>query len=154
MEKSALQCRTLVLAMVAALILALAALFFAASASHPNYSLSNLSKKKSASISLEIADSEFSRMRGLMFRDRIIPILFIFGYEGIFPIHSHFVVAPFDAIYLSGEGKVVEIFRKIPPKTNIVSPKKNASYLLELPVDLTDRLNIEVGDSMEWKKLA
>ena len=119
----------------------------------PNYSISNLSRKKSAKISLEIADDDFSRMRGLMFREKIIPILFIFGREGRFPIHSHFVVAEFDAIYLAPDGTVKEVFRKIPPNTNLVSPKKNSSYLLELPVEMTDRLKIEIGDRLEWKEI-
>jgi len=119
----------------------------------PNYSLSNISKKKSEKISLEIADNEFSRMRGLMFRKKIIPILFIFGYEGKFPIHSHFVKAEFDAIYVSQGGTVVEVFRRIPPEQDRISPQKDSSFLLELPPELTDRLKIEVGDKVEWKKL-
>jgi len=119
----------------------------------PNYSLSNISKKKSEKISLEIADNEFSRMRGLMFRGKIIPILFIFGYEGKFPIHSHFVKSEFDAIYVSQGGTVVEVFRRIPPEQDRISPQKDSSFLLELPPELTDRLKIEVGDKVEWKKL-
>ena len=118
----------------------------------PNYIVSNLSRKKSARLCLEIADSDFSRMRGLMFREKIVPILFIFGREGLFPIHSHFVAAPFDAIYVSSNGIVTEIFRKIAPNMNLVSPQKGASCLLELPVEMTDRLAIRVGDKLEWRR--
>ena len=117
------------------------------------YSLSNVSRKKTARIPLEIADTEFSRMRGLMFRKKTVPILFIFGFEGKFPIHSHFVAEEFDAVYVSQDGIVNEVFRKIPPNTNLVSPKKDSSYLLELPVRLTDRLLIRAGDRLEWKKM-
>ncbi len=118
-----------------------------------NYSVSNLSKKTSEGISLEIADNDFSRMRGLMFREKIVPILFVFGYDGLFPIHSHFVKAPFDAVYISPEGTVVEVFLAVPPGTNLVSPKKSASYLLELPPSITSKLKIGVGDRLEWKKI-
>jgi uncharacterized membrane protein (UPF0127 family) len=118
----------------------------------PNYVVSNLSRKKSARLRLEIADNDFSRMRGLMFREKIVPILFIFGREGLFPIHSHFVAAPFDAVYVSQQGIVTEIFRKIPPNTNLVSPKKDASYLIELPPEDTGRLAIRTGDKLEWRR--
>lgn len=137
-----------------ALVLMAGLLFFAAVLSQqPNYSLSNLSKKKSASISLEIADTDLARMRGLMFRDRIIPMLFVFGSPGKFPIHSNFVIAEFDAVYVSEGGRVNEIFREIPPGTKLISPKKDSLYLLELPPELTDRLSISEGDMLEWKEL-
>jgi len=119
----------------------------------PNYTISNSSNGKSVKVYMEIASDDFSRMRGLMFRDRIIPILFTFGGPGLFPIHSHFVKYEFDAVYLSPEGRVVEVFRKVPPNTNLVSPTKVAGYLLELPVDVFDELKIGEGDSLAWKEL-
>lgn len=137
----------LMVAMVAFVALAYASL------PSPNYGISNLSKEKSETARMEIAGNDFSRMRGLMFRDKIVPILFIFNSEGIYPIHSNFVVAPFDAVYLSPNGTVVEMFRKIAPGTQLVTPKKKALYLLELPVEMTDSLSISVGDNISWKKL-
>jgi len=119
----------------------------------PNYSIVNSSNGKSVKVYMEIAADEFSRMRGLMFRDQIIPILFTFGGPGLFPIHSHFVKYEFDAVYLSPSGEVVEVFRKVPPNTSLVSPTKVAGYLLELPVDVFDELKIEKGDSLAWKEL-
>jgi len=116
----------------------------------PNCRLENFTKKISKKAYMEIADSAFSRMRGLMFRDEIIPILFIFDSVGKFPIHSNFVKDVFDAIYLSKEGEVVEMLRKIPPNVQLVSPKKDAAYLLELPVYLTDELKIKEGNVIRW----
>jgi len=52
----------------------------ASSPSDANYLISNVSKGKSQKAYMEVADSDFARMRGLMFRDRIIPILFIFEF--------------------------------------------------------------------------
>ena len=117
------------------------------------YELVNAAKKKRVKAGLEIADTNVKRMRGLMFRDEIVPILFIFGYEGTFSIHSYFVKKEFDAIYLSSDGKVTEIYRRIPPNTALVSPKRKSSFLLELPVKMTDALCIEVDDALEWKRL-
>ncbi len=128
-------------------------IFGVLSAEQPNTLLSNLSKKKSAKISMEVADNDFSRMRGLMFRKKVIPILFIFDSEGIYPIHSQFVPAEFDAIYLSFDGTVVEAIRRIPPNQTIIRPAKRALYLLELPPEITDRLQIEAGDRLEWKNI-
>ncbi len=119
----------------------------------PNYELVNLTKKKSGKISLALASNPFERMRGLMFRPKIIPMLFIFDSKGRFPIHSHFVVAEFDAVYVDEKGKAVEMFRRVPPNTDLVSPAKDASFLLELPPELTDKLEIEAGNRLEWKKI-
>ena len=114
--------------------------------------ITNATKKKSIKAKLETADTNFKKVRGLMFRDEIVPILFVFGYNGIFSIHSYFVKKEFDAVYLAADGKVNELFRRIPPNTALVSPKKKSSFLLELPVEMTDKLCIEVGDVLRWKK--
>lgn len=137
---------------LALLLVLMAAIVFAAASSSHDYKLSNVSKNKSADIVMEIADNDFSRMRGLMFRPAVVPILFVFGSPGIFPIHSHLVPAEFDAVYVSQEGKVVEVFRRIPPGKDRIMPTKAASYLLELPPEMTDELGIGVGDYLEWKK--
>ncbi|MFA5930215.1 MAG: DUF192 domain-containing protein [Candidatus Micrarchaeia archaeon] len=115
--------------------------------------LTNSTKKKSIRAELETADTDFKRVRGLMFRKEIVPILFKFGFVGIFPIHSYFVNGEFDAVYLAAGGKVNEVFRRIPPNTALVSPKKKSSFLLELPVDMADKLRIEEGDVLRWKKV-
>lgn len=138
--------------LVVVVMVALAAVAHGA-ANEPTFELRNVTKGKSAKIAMEVADDHFSRMRGLMFRDRIIPILFIFGGEGIFPIHSHFVRAPFDAVYVGKDGAVNELYRKIPPNTDLVTPKRNSTYLVELPIEITDRLRIEEGDKLEWKPI-
>ena len=117
------------------------------------HEIANAARKRRVKAELEIADTEFKRMRGLMFRDEIVPILFKFGFAGIFPIHSYFVKKEFDAVYLAAGGKVTELYRRIPPNTALVSPKKKSSFLLELPVDMTDALCIEEGDVLRWKKV-
>jgi len=115
--------------------------------------LSNLTRKKSADAQIEMADNDLSRMRGLMFRPKVVPILFVFGYTGLFPIHSHWCPGEFDAVYLSQARVVVEIFRKIPVGQDRIAPTKPASFLLELPLEITDKLSIKVGDRLEWKGL-
>jgi uncharacterized membrane protein (UPF0127 family) len=116
------------------------------------HELENALKKKRVNADVEIADTDFSRMRGLMFREEIVPILFVFSSPGIFSIHSYFVRKEFDAIYLAADGTVTEVFRKIAPNTALVKPKRISSFLLELPVEMTDQLCIEAGDVLRWKK--
>ena len=117
------------------------------------YEIANVTKKKRVKAGLEIADTDFKRVRGLMFRNEIVPILFVFGYDGIFSIHSYFVKKEFDAVYLAKDGRVNEVYRRIPPNIALVLPKKKSSFLLELPVKMTDALCIEEGDVLRWKRL-
>ena len=140
-------------ALAALLVLMAFVIFAALSPSQPNYALSNDSKNKSVNITMEIADNGFSRMRGLMFRPKVVPILFVFGYDGLFPIHSHYCPGEFDAVYLSQAGIVVEMFRKIPVGLDRISPTKSASFLLELPPDVTDAIKIKEGDELSWEEL-
>lgn len=152
-NKHLLAALPLKLAVFALLVVLMCAFFiFRLQAKQPNFAIRNAAKGKSALVYMEIADSSFARMRGLMFREKIIPILFVFDSEGIYPIHSNFVKAPFDAVYLSPEGRVVEVFRKIPPATQLVQPTKKAKFLLELPTEVFDSLSIEEGDIIDWEK--
>ena len=151
MDEKIIRAAKALLALLVAIVVIL--MFFKTVSPEKNYVISNITKEKSETAYMEIADTTLSRTRGLMFRDRIIAMLFIFDGEGIYPIHSNFVIAEFDAIYLSPDGTVLEVFRKIPPATQRVTPTKNALYLLELPVDVTGRLNITEGDALSWKKI-
>jgi uncharacterized membrane protein (UPF0127 family) len=81
-------------------------------------------------------DSAFKRMRGLMFRRKFErPLLFAFPQESRVEctIHAFFVFFPFDAIYLDGKKRVVDIHEAIKPFTPLVVPKRKAKYLIEAP---------------------
>lgn len=77
------------------------------------------------------ATTSFQRFRGLMFRSKIIPILFDFHQSGIFPIHSFFVFSKFVAFYISEDGEILEKF-VVGPFNPYVSNKVPARYLLEI----------------------
>jgi uncharacterized membrane protein (UPF0127 family) len=79
----------------------------------------------------ETASSFFEKVRGLMFRGKIVPILFDFGREGTHGIHSFFVCEPFYAIYLSSSGEVVGKFR-VSPNEAYRRNSRPARYLLEI----------------------
>ena len=112
--------------------------------------ITNLSSKKTIKRRLTIADSTAMRMRGLMFRKKCMPMLFVFDSEAIWPIHSFFVGFPFDAIFLSGKNRVVGVFPSIKPFTPCVSPPQPSKYLLELPDGDAKKLKAGLGDTIRW----
>jgi len=94
----------------------------------------------------EVADSLFSRARGLMFRNNPVTILFKFDSTGRNSIHSFFVFFEFDAVYLDKNKRVVDCYERIAPFTLLVVPKKPSHYLVEFPPGAIKKHKIQVGD--------
>ncbi len=115
------------------------------------YQIIEKKSKKVICDQFEKADNSIARMRGLMFRANPVSILFDFGAEGIYPIHSFFVRFDFDAIYLDAEFKVVEVFSSVKPYTAVVMPKNKARYLLETPPGVANKFAIKEGTELEIK---
>jgi uncharacterized membrane protein (UPF0127 family) len=96
------------------------------------------------------AVSPFDKIRGLMFRKKIIPILFDFFRDDLHAIHSFFVPAPFYAIYISSSGEVVEKLRVVPSEAHRQNSQP-ARYLLEIDEERAawfsegDRVRIHAG---------
>jgi len=105
--------------------------------------------KKSMNSFFEICDTFNSRMRGLMFRAHPAFLLFEFGLADLNPIHSFFVIFPFDAVYLDSEHKVVAAFEAVSPFTPYLEPNKVNKFLLEAPVGFIKELEIKEGDKLK-----
>ena len=91
-------------------------------------------KFKNKNISLDVVEcrSVFSRARGLMFRRKSKPLLFIFGKSVDQSIHSFFC-KPFFAIWFN-KNKIIE--KRLVKSWGIsVKPKEKFDKLLEIPVD-------------------
>ena len=71
-----------------------------------------------------------SQARGLMFRKKSKPLLFIFKNKKRRPIHSFFCV-PFIAIWFDGN-KIIDV-KKIMPWKFSVKPRDEFDKLLEIP---------------------
>ncbi|VVB66526.1 putative ACR [Candidatus Gugararchaeum adminiculabundum] len=97
----------------------------------------------------EIAESFFSKMRGLMFRRKPKTILFKFS-SNENAIHSLFVFFEFDAVFLDKQKRVFQIIEKIRPFRLLIRPKAKATYLLELPPGKARELGIKEGDALEF----
>ncbi|MBI5228815.1 DUF192 domain-containing protein [Candidatus Micrarchaeota archaeon] len=98
----------------------------------------------------EKADNFLKRLIGIMFRRTLdAPMVFYFNRKGRHAIHSCFC-ASFDAIYLDEKKKVVDVRDGVPPFTLLVTPKKDALFLIEAPAGSARELNILEGDVLAF----
>ncbi len=93
------------------------------------------------------AVSFLQKVRGLMGREMVAPILFDFFREGIHPIHSFFVPGPFFAVYISSAMEVVDKFR-VSPFELLRKNREPARYLLE--VGEKDASFFGIGDEVAF----
>lgn len=113
----------------------------------------NKSSKTVLSDDYELADSFFTRARGLMFRCSIRkPLLFVFdggrAKKGrACAIHSLFVFFSFSAIFLDARKRVVDVHVGRPFISFIV-PAKECAYLIEGEPELAGKAT--VGDVLEF----
>jgi hypothetical protein len=104
---------------------------------------------------VEVADTFWSRFRGLMFRRRFPQgkaILFRFKKPGRHAVHMFFVRFPIDLLYLNRQFKIVEIREALKP-WRFYRPKHLATNLVELPAGSVRKLGIKTGDQLEIRKL-
>ncbi len=90
----------------------------------------------------ELCDTPWKKFRGLMFRKKHErPLLFVFDKKGKLrnSIHSFFVFFPFDAVWLDEEYRVIQVDR-VKPFRPLVIPKKQAKFLVEMPVGKAEGL--------------
>ena len=88
-------------------------------------------KNKEIELDVKVCSSVFSQTRGLMFRRKSLPLLFVFKNVKKRAIHSFFC-KPFYAVWFDSD-KIVDEKLVKHWKVNI-SPKKGFDRLLEIPV--------------------
>ncbi|AZU63890.1 DUF192 domain-containing protein [Neobacillus mesonae] len=94
--------------------------------------------------SIELADSFFKRLRGLMFRKVELKE------EGLWiipcnSIHMCFMNFSIDAVFLSKEGRIVRMVEDLKP-WRFVKPIKNAYSVIELPSGTIKRHDLKIGE--------
>ena len=104
---------------------------------------------------VEIADTNESRARGLMFRDAMDPdrgMLFIFESEQPQAFWMKNTKIPLDIFYFDSERKLVSVSAGVPPCTTAICPSypsaAPARYTLELNAGLAKQLSIKPGDEL------
>lgn len=79
--------------------------------------------------------SALGKLIGLMFKSKECDsLLFDFGGEGKWSIHSFFVFFPFLAVWLDKKNNVLD-YRVVKPFAFSVQPKNKFAKLIELPVN-------------------
>jgi uncharacterized membrane protein (UPF0127 family) len=104
-------------------------------------------------VSIDIADTEPVRERGLMFRERLAPnegMIFVFPQSGYYPFWMKNTLIPLDMLWLDGSGRIVSIARSVPPckadPCPSYPPDANASYVIEVVSGFSREHGLKVGD--------
>ena len=87
-------------------------------------------KKRKFSLDVEVCDDVLSQARGLMFKEKSKPLLFIFKNKKRKAIHSLFCI-PFIAVWFDEE-RIIEI-KNVNSWKFLIKPKYKFNKLLEIP---------------------
>ena len=117
--------------------------------------IKNKTNGKILATKMQRCDSFFSRLRGLMFKKRILDeaYLFVLKKESVLEasIHMLFVFFPIDVAWLDKNFKVVDFKQSIAPFSLYHAPKKPAKYVLELPERTIKKTKTKIGDLIKIK---
>jgi len=95
--------------------------------------------------------SYWQQTRGMMFRKKVVPLLFVFPKEQITRLHSWFCPDHMDLVFLNENWEVVEVQAEWPTRSSY-TPTKPAMFLLELPRKTIWKTQTQVGDVMQIVK--
>jgi len=105
---------------------------------------------------IEIVSKYEDRKKGLMYR-RSIPnnygMLFVWPYEGQQCMWMKNTYVPLSVAYMDIRGKIIEIYDMVPFSKDSVCSTKAAKYALEVNSGWFEEKDINIGDSIEVKKL-
>lgn len=93
-----------------------------------------------------VCNSVWAKLRGLMFRSQIIPLLFVFSQSQKVSLHSWFVFKSFDVFFLDENFCVVEFKKNFRPFSLYFS-KNLALYAFECPVGY---VKVNLGDKLTF----
>ncbi|WP_370478031.1 DUF192 domain-containing protein [Tamlana flava] len=105
-------------------------------------------------LDIEIADTEFDRETGLMYRHSMPNnqgMLFVFEDEGPRYFYMKNTEIPLDLIYVGTNKKIVSFQKNAKPFDESSLPSNApAKYVLEVNAGLADIWNLRVGDSLSF----
>ena len=105
---------------------------------------------------IEIVSKYEDRKKGLMYR-RSIPnnygMLFVWPYEGQQCMWMKNTYVPLSVAYMDIRGKIIEIYDMVPFSKDSVCSTKAAKYALEVNSGWFEEKDINIGDSIEVKKI-
>lgn len=119
-------------------------------------SLSFISKegKVLSSIDIELADNNFKRMQGLMYRKEMAEnqgMLFVFEIQDLQSFWMKNTILPLDILYVNINREIVKIHKHTTPfSTESYPSEKPAIYVVEVNAGYTDKYGITEGDKISW----
>lgn len=109
--------------------------------------------KDGVRVSVEIADTDRLRQRGLMFRERLAPdegMIFVFPASGDYPFWMKNTLIPLDMIWVDAGRRVVAIAHDVPPCEKdpcpTYPPNATALYVVEVAAGFASAHGVAVGD--------
>lgn len=101
----------------------------------------------------EVAATSEARKTGLMYRKKINKnsgMLFVYGYKSILSFYMKNTLIPLDIAFIDEQFVIVDIQQMKPlDETSIIS-KKESQYALEVNRGFFDRVNLKVGDKINF----
>ncbi len=106
---------------------------------------------------VEIADDDAERARGLMFRESLAPdagMLFDYGEERLASFWMQNTLIPLDMIFIGADGVVKTIHVNARPlDTTSIPSKVPVRFVLEIPGGRSTEIGLEVGDTVEHPRV-
>lgn len=100
----------------------------------------------------ELADSFFKRFKGLMFRKSMASDSALL-LSPCNAIHTFSMRFPIDVVYLDSDARVVHIEKSMQPN-KVGKSIKTALSVLELNIDMVEKLSLKSGDLLEIVKMS
>jgi len=106
----------------------------------------------SKTFTLEVADDEETRERGLMRRDSMPEdhgMIFVFDREQVLPFYMKNTRIPLDIIFVAKDGVVVAVKQMKPYDLSITSSEKPALWAIELNAGAAATAGVKPGDRLD-----
>ena len=115
-----------------------------------------LSSHSFSDLILKVAENEYEKEKGLMNIDKLVDVngmLFLYEKPKIIKMWMLNTKIPLDIIFIDEHNKVISINYGKPFSKEIISSKKNAVAVLEIPHKCAKKIKLKKGNQVSWSKL-
>ncbi|MBS3128653.1 DUF192 domain-containing protein [Candidatus Woesearchaeota archaeon] len=112
--------------------------------------IKNTTTRKTLAKNVKLCKTWISQSKGLLFKTKTEPLIFIFKKEKKISLHMFFVFCSIDLIFLDKNKKMIEIKEDLKP-FQVYFSKQKAQYLLELPQGTIKASESKLGHIVSFK---